>query len=83
VRDYTPEYESFRDDAVAIINGSAIVIAVMGTWTRPLYMGPVALVVAVVGYFLSPRSRGGTIVAVILITFFALLLAWLLDYSLA
>ncbi|MGZ4431313.1 MAG: hypothetical protein ACXVYV_06660 [Gaiellales bacterium] len=83
MREYTPEYESFRDDAVAIINASAIVIALMGTWTRPVFMGPIALLVAVVGYLLAPRSRGGTILAVCLITLFALLETWLRGASLA
>jgi hypothetical protein len=82
VRDYTPEYESFRDDAVALVNGSAIVVAIMGTWTRPLYLGPIALVIAIFGYFLSPRSRGGTILAVVIITILALILTWLLGHSL-
>jgi hypothetical protein len=73
VRDYTPEYESFRDDAVAVINGLAIMFAVVGMWTRPLYMGVVALLVALFGYFLNPRSKGGHILAVCLITVFAVL----------
>jgi hypothetical protein len=77
VRDYTPEYESFRDDAVAVINGLAIVFAVVGTWTRPLYMGVTALLVALFGYFLNPRSKGGHILAVCLITVFAILETWL------
>ena len=82
MRDYTPEYESFREDAIAIVNGAAIVVALMGTWTRPLYTGPLALVIAIFGYFLSPRSRGGTILAVVIISILALLLAWLLGHSL-
>jgi uncharacterized membrane protein len=73
VRDYTPEYESFRDDAVAVINGLAIMIAVVGTWTRPIYMGILALAVALIGYLLNPRSKGGHILAVCLITVFAIL----------
>jgi hypothetical protein len=73
VRDYTPEYESFRDDAVAVINGLAIMIAVVGTWTRPIYMGILALAVALMGYLLNPRSKGGHILAVCLITVFAIL----------
>ena len=77
MREYTPETESFRDDAVAIVNAGAIVIAVAGTWTRPIYMGIIALLVALVGSFMSPRSRGGHIVAVCLITAFALLETWL------
>jgi len=76
VRDYTPEYESFRDDAVAIINGLAIVVALAGTWTRPIFMGIIGLVIALFGYFLNPRSKGGHILAVILITIFALLETW-------
>ncbi len=58
MREYTPEQESFRDDAVAVINAGAIVIAVAGTWTRPIFMGIIALLVAVIGYFMAPRSRG-------------------------
>jgi hypothetical protein len=77
MREYTPETESFRDDAVAIINAGAIVIAVAGTWTRPIYMGIIALLVAFFGYFMSPRSRGGHIIAVCLITVFAILETWL------
>jgi hypothetical protein len=77
VRDYTPETESFRDQALALINAAAIVIAVAGTWTRPVFMGIIALVVAVFGYFLSPRSKGGHILAVCLITVFAILETWL------
>jgi hypothetical protein len=76
VRDYTPEYESFRDDAVAVINGLAIVFAVVGTWTRPLYMGVIGLLVALFGYFLNPRAKGGHILAVCLITVFAILETW-------
>jgi len=76
VRDYTPEYESFRDDAVAVINGIAIVVALAGTWTRPIFMGMIGLVIALFGYFLNPRSRGGHILAVVLITIFALLETW-------
>jgi hypothetical protein len=77
VREYTPEQESFREDAVAVINAGAIVIAVVGTWTRPIFMGVIALFVAMIGYFMSPRSRGGHIIAVCLITAFALLETWL------
>ena len=54
MREYTPEQESFRDDAVAVINAGAIVIAVAGTWTRPIFMGIIALLVAVIGYFMAP-----------------------------
>jgi hypothetical protein len=77
MREYTPEPESFREDAVAVINAGAIVIAVAGTWTRPVYMGIIALLVAVFGYFMTPRSRGGHIIAVCLITVFAILETWL------
>ena len=73
MRDYTPEYESFRDDTVAVINGLAVVIALAGTWTRPLLMGVLGLLVALCGYFLTPRSKGGHILAVCLITVFAIL----------
>ncbi len=73
MRDYTPEYESFRDDAVAVINALAIVFAVVGWWTRPIYMGILALAVALFGYFLNPRSRGGHILAVCIITVLAIL----------
>jgi len=48
-REYTPEYESFRDDALAVLNGAAVVIAVTGFWSKPLYMGPIALAVALIG----------------------------------
>ena len=77
MREYTPEQESFRDDAVAVINAGAIMIAVVGTWTRPIFMGVIALLVATFGYFMSPRSRGGHIIAVCLITLFAILETWL------
>ena len=76
MRDYTPEYESFRDDAVAVINGLAVVVALAGTWTRPIYMGMIGLVIALFGYFLNPRSKGGHILAVCLITVFAILETW-------
>jgi len=81
VRDYTPEYESYKDDAVAIINGAAIAVAVLGVWTKPVFTGPIALVLALIGYFLTPKSRGGTILAVCLITVFALLVLWADGYS--
>jgi hypothetical protein len=81
VRDYTPEYESYRDDAVAIINGAAIAVAVVGVWTKPVFTGPIALVLALIGYFLTPKARGGTILAVCLITVFALLVLWVDGYS--
>jgi hypothetical protein len=83
LRDYTPETESFRDDALALMNGVAITIAVMGTWTKPVYMGLIALVIAVAAYFMSPRSRGGTVLAVMIITVIALVESWYLGYSLA
>ncbi len=79
MRDYTPEVESFRDDAVAIVNASAVVIALMGTWTRPLLMAPIALVVAAIGYVLTPRSKGGTILAVLVIGLLSLLTTWYLE----
>ena len=81
MRDYTPEYESYRDDAVAIINGAAIAVAVVGVWTKPVFTGPIALVLALIGYFLTPRARGGTIIAVCLITVFALLVLYVDGYS--
>ena len=81
MRDYTPEYESYKDDAVAIINGAAIAVAVLGVWTKPVFTGPIALVLALIGYFLTPKSRGGTILAVCLITVFALLVLWADGYS--
>ena len=62
LRDYSPEYESFRDDALAVLNGVAIVVAVTGFWWKPVFAGPIALAVAVLAYALSPRSKGGTIV---------------------
>lgn len=81
MRDYTPEFESYRDDAVAIINGAAIAVAVVGVWTKPVFTGPIALVLAVIGYFLTPKARGGTILAVCLITVFALLVLYVDGYS--
>jgi apolipoprotein N-acyltransferase len=83
LRDYTPESESFRDDAMALLNGVAITIAVMGMWTRPVFMGIIALLVAVLAYFMSPRSRGGTVLAVMIIMVVALLETWWLGHSLA
>lgn len=82
MRDYTPERESFREDAVAILNGVAITIAVMGTWTKPAFMGAIALTVAALTYFIDPRSRGGTVLAVCIITLIALLLTAFLGHSL-
>jgi hypothetical protein len=71
VRDYTPEYESFRADALAVVSAAAVAIAIMGFWKEPWFVGPVALVVALAGYFLSPRARGGTVLAVLVITLVA------------
>lgn len=82
-REYTPEYESFRDDALAVLNGAAVVIAVTGFWSKPLYMGPIALAVALLGFILSPRAKGGTIIAVIVITLAAVLSRWLMGYPIA
>ncbi|HEU0193306.1 MAG TPA: hypothetical protein VFQ71_03850 [Gaiellales bacterium] len=81
--EYTSEYESYRDDAIAILNGVAITIAVIGTWTRPAFMGPIALVIAVLTYFMNPRSKGGTVLAVLIITFIALLETAFLGHQLA
>ena len=81
MRDYTPEYESYKDDAVAVINGAAIAVAVVGVWTKPVFTGPIALVLALIGYFLTPKARGGTILAVCLITVFALLVLYVDGYS--
>ncbi|MDX6551917.1 MAG: hypothetical protein QOH74_405 [Gaiellales bacterium] len=83
MREYTPEYQTFREDAIAILNGAAIVVAVAGFWSKPIFMGPVALAIAVIGYFLSPRSKGGTIIAVIVITMLAVLGRWIAGYSVA
>jgi hypothetical protein len=78
----TPEYESYKDDAIAVLNGVAFTIALMGVWTKPLYTGPIALLLAVFGYFLSPRGKGGMIIAVIVTTIAALLIRWQWGYSL-
>jgi hypothetical protein len=83
LRDYTPETESFRDDAMALLNGVAVTIAVMGMWTKPVFMGLIGLVVAVFAYLMSPRSRGGTVMAVMIITLIALIETWWLGHSLA
>jgi hypothetical protein len=83
VREYTPEYQSFREDAIAILNGAAVTVAVAGFWAKPVFLGPVALAIAVLGYFLSPRSRGGTIIAVIVITILAVLGRWFAGYPVA
>ena len=76
MRDYTPEYESFRDDAVAVLSGSAVTLAVSGFWWKPVYAGPIALVVAV-----SPRSKGGTIIAVLVLTLLAMITRWQFGYK--
>ena len=81
MRDYTPEYESFRDDALAVLNATAIVIAVTGFWWRPVFSGPVALAVAVLAYALSPKSKGGTIITVLVITLAAVFGRWLMGYA--
>jgi hypothetical protein len=83
VRDYTPEYETFREDAMAVLSGAAVTIAVAGFWAKPIFMGPIALVVALIGYFLTPRSKGGTLVAVLVITLLAVLGRWLGGYTVA
>ncbi len=83
MREYTPEYESFREDALAVLSGAAITIAVAGFWAKPVFMGPLALLVALLAYFLNPTSKGKTIVAVIVITLLALLGRWLAGYSVA
>lgn len=83
MRDYTPEYESFRDDALAVLNASAVVVAVSGFWWKPVFAGPIALVVALLAYAMSPRSKGGTIVAVLVVTLVALLGRWLAGYNVA
>ena len=82
MREYSPEYESFKDDALAVLSGSAVVVAVAGFWTHPLYCGAIGLAVALLAYLLSPRARGGTIVAVLVITLAAVLARWLMGYSL-
>jgi hypothetical protein len=79
----TPEYESYKDDALAVLNGVAFTIAVMGVWTKPLYTGPIALALAVFGYFLSPTGKGGMILAVIITTIAALLIRWQMGYSIS
>jgi hypothetical protein len=73
LRDYTPEYESFRDDAVAVLGGTAVAVATLGIWAKPLLMAPVAVILALIAYALSPRARGGTVVAVIAITIIGLI----------
>jgi hypothetical protein len=80
VREYTPEYESFRDDAIAVLNGAAITVAVCGFWAKPVFMGPIALVVALFGFVLEPRAKGNTIIAVLVITIAAMLGRWVMNY---
>jgi hypothetical protein len=74
VRDYTPEYESFQDDALAVLSGVAVTVAVTGFWWKPVYAGPM------IAYFLTPRARGGTIIAVAVITLVAMLGRWIANY---
>jgi hypothetical protein len=83
VREYTPEYETFRDDAMAVLSGAAVTIAVAGFWAKPVFMGPIALLVALFAYLLTPKSKGGTLVAVIVITLLALVGRWLSGYAVA
>ena len=83
MREYTPEYETFRDDAIAVLNGASVTIAVAGFWAKPVFMGPIALVVALLAYFMTPTSKGRTIIAVIVITLLALLGRWLGGYNVA
>jgi hypothetical protein len=80
VRDYTPEYESFQDDALAVLSGAAVTVAVTGFWWKPVYAGPIALAIALIAYFLTPRARGGTIIAVAVITLLAMLGRWIANY---
>lgn len=82
MRDYTPETESFRDDAIAILNGAAITVAIIGFWTRPAFMAVIALLVAFLTYFMDPRSRGGTILAVFIIGILSLLTTAYLGHQL-
>lgn len=83
MREYTPEYESFREDAIAVLNGAAVTVAVAGFWSKPVYMGPLALVIALFAYFMTPSSKGKTLVAVLVITLIAVLVRWLGNYNLA
>ena len=83
MREYTPEYESFRDDALAVLNGAAVTVAVAGFWAKPVYLGPLALLVALLAYFMTPASKGKSIIAVIVITLLALLVRWQGGYSVA
>ena len=77
----TPEYESYKQDAIAVLNGVAFTIALMGVWTKPLYTGPIALLLAVFGYFMSPTGRGSMIIVVIVTTIAALLIRWQWGYG--
>ena len=52
----TTEYESFRDDAVAIINGAAVTVSVMAFWTRPAYMAILALVIAIIALLFNAQQ---------------------------
>jgi hypothetical protein len=83
LREYTPEYESFRQDALAVLNGAAVTVAVAGFWAKPVYLGPLALLVALLAYFMTPASKGKSIIAVIVITLLALLVRWQGGYSVA
>lgn len=83
MREYTPEYESFREDALAVLNGAAVTVAVAGFWAKPVYLGPLALLVALLAYFMTPNSKGKSIIAVIVITLLALLVRWQGGYSVA
>ena len=83
MREYTPEYESFRDDALGVLNGSAVTVAVAGFWAKPVYLGPLALLVALLAYFMTPNSKGRSIIAVIVITLLALLVRWQGNYPVA
>lgn len=82
-QDHHPETETFRDDAVAILNGCAIAVTVIGAWTNPVLLGIVGLAVAVLTFPMSERNRGGTIIAVLILTFAILLLRYIAGYSLA
>ena len=82
MRDYTPEYETYRDDAIAVLNGTAVVLAVTGVWFQPILMGAAGLATALLAYFLSPRSKGRTVAWVIMITVFAVVIRWIWGYDL-
>ncbi|HLK42602.1 MAG TPA: hypothetical protein VKV34_04620 [Thermoleophilia bacterium] len=81
--EYQLETESFKDDAVAVLNGCAIALTVMGAWTSPILLGIAGLAVAVLTYPMSSRNRGGTILAVLILTFAIILLRYVAGYSLA